>query len=83
MLLALILELRRKRTEQAHRETRRVNQAAGLNEPVSLHPVIDPSVCIGSAACVESCPEGTVLKIGVQGGALAVHAAMHDAAANA
>ncbi len=66
MLLALILELRRKRTEQAHRETRRVNQAAGLNEPVSLHPVIDPSVCIGSAACVESCPEGTVL--GLVGG---------------
>ena len=31
--------------------------------PPSLHPVIDPSRCIGSAACVPACPEGHVLRL--------------------
>ncbi len=30
---------------------------AGLNEPPSLHPVVDPNRCIGSGACVKACPE--------------------------
>jgi thioredoxin reductase (NADPH) len=30
---------------------------AGLMEPPSLHPVIDPTRCIGSSACVKACPE--------------------------
>ncbi len=36
-------------------------RAEGLTEPQSLHPVIDPDVCIGSGACVTACPEGDVL----------------------
>lgn len=35
----------------------------GLTEPVSLHPVIDPAVCIGTAACVPRCPEGEILGV--------------------
>ncbi|MFQ5469526.1 MAG: NAD(P)-binding domain-containing protein [Gammaproteobacteria bacterium] len=31
--------------------------AAGLTEPASLHPVFDPNLCIGCAACVDACPE--------------------------
>lgn len=34
---------------------------AGLTEPASLHPVIDPNRCLGSGACVTACPEGDVL----------------------
>jgi thioredoxin reductase (NADPH) len=30
---------------------------AGLTEPPSLHPLIDPNRCIGSGACVQACPE--------------------------
>ncbi|MEZ5500642.1 MAG: NAD(P)-binding domain-containing protein [Steroidobacteraceae bacterium] len=30
---------------------------AGLTEPVSLHPVIDPNKCLGCGACVRACPE--------------------------
>ena len=31
--------------------------------PVSLHPVVDPQRCIGSAACVPACPEGRILRL--------------------
>jgi thioredoxin reductase (NADPH) len=30
---------------------------AGLTEPASLHPVIDPTRCIGCEACIKACPE--------------------------
>ncbi|HMN48156.1 MAG TPA: NAD(P)-binding domain-containing protein [Ignavibacteriaceae bacterium] len=33
----------------------------GFNEPVSLHPVIDPDICIGSGACIKACPELDIL----------------------
>jgi len=29
----------------------------GLNEPPSLHPVVDPTRCMGSGACAKACPE--------------------------
>jgi len=35
--------------------------SAGLTEPFSLHPFIDPYKCLGSGACVLACPEGDVL----------------------
>ena len=31
--------------------------AAGMTEPASLHPLIDPSKCLGCGACVKACPE--------------------------
>lgn len=34
---------------------------AGLTEPPSLHPVINESICLGCNACVEACPEKSVL----------------------
>jgi thioredoxin reductase (NADPH) len=36
---------------------------AGLTEPSSLHPVINPSICLGCGTCVAACPEGNVLGI--------------------
>ncbi len=34
---------------------------AGLSEPASLHPLINPEHCIGCGACVNACPEGKIL----------------------
>ena len=46
---------RRRHTE--HAAALNEAEAAGLNEPPSLHPVIDPARCIGSGSCATACPE--------------------------
>ncbi len=59
-ILSLYMGLRARR----HRRStvwRDESVNAGLTEPASLHPIIDPSRCIGSGACVQSCPENNVL----------------------
>ncbi|MGJ4925500.1 NAD(P)-binding domain-containing protein [Bradyrhizobium sp. HKCCYLS2038] len=43
---------------------------AGLLEPASLHPIIDPALCIGCGSCVRACPEGDIL--GLIGGKAAL-----------
>lgn len=58
MALILVAYVRRQRAH--HRiaaETRLEAEAAGLTEPASLHPVIDPLKCVGCAACINACPE--------------------------
>jgi len=43
-----------------HRQNRTVRDAsikAGMTEPASLHPVINPNRCIGCGSCVRACPE--------------------------
>ena len=35
----------------------------GFHEPVSLHPVVNPDMCIGSGACIKACPEHDILGI--------------------
>lgn len=47
--------------ERSSRRTRADNEQAGLNEPVSLHPLIDKNQCIGCGACAKACPEGGIL----------------------
>ncbi|MFO1328945.1 MAG: NAD(P)-binding domain-containing protein [Rubrivivax sp.] len=50
------LMLHRRRARRAQDDLR-VAVAAGLVEPPSLHPVIDPVACIGSGSCARACPE--------------------------
>lgn len=52
---------RNRRRERVNRARLTEARAAGLTEPASLHPVIDPLRCLGSNACVRACPEGDVL----------------------
>jgi len=34
-----------------------------MNEPFTLHPEVDPELCLGCGACTEVCPEGDILKL--------------------
>ena len=67
----VVREMRRRRGARAALEQAK---QLGLDEPVSLHPVIDPNRCVGCGSCVEACPEGDVLQL-VDGRARLVNAA--------
>lgn len=45
----------------------------GFHEPVSLHPVVNHDICIGSSACVKACPEQDILGL-VNGRASTINA---------
>ena len=51
---------RQRRREQTHVAVLQTAVEAGLTEPSSLHPVIDPRLCLGSKSCVTACPEGAI-----------------------
>ena len=56
-----------------HRRTiEEIVKKGGERIPLSLHPVIDPDICIGSLTCLKSCPEGDILGI-VNGAARLIH----------
>jgi thioredoxin reductase (NADPH) len=58
---AIVLYLRRMRHRNVeHQQALQASIEQGLLEPPSLHPVIDPTRCIGSSACVKACPEDAV-----------------------
>ena len=44
---------------------------AGLEEPDTLHPIIDPNACVCTGNCVAACPEQDVLGL-LNGAALAI-----------
>ena len=54
----------RHRRQSVHAHALATAQAAGLVEPVSLHPVVDPIRCIASGACTQVCPEQALGVIG-------------------
>ena len=58
LLLIMVWYLRRHfRAEKQSRSVHYEAKEAGLLEPASLHPVIDPVRCLGCGACVRACPE--------------------------
>lgn len=60
LTIVLAYMLRHKRKERGHIEDLKQAVAAGLAEPQSLHPVIDPLRCIGSGSCARACPEEAI-----------------------
>ena len=48
---------KRRKKESAHVADLQEAVAKGMNEPASLHPVINPTRCIGSGSCTRVCPE--------------------------
>lgn len=61
VLMILIFALRKQLKHQSNVRKKKEIIAAGLTEPASLHPVIDPSKCLGCGTCVPACPEGKIL----------------------
>ncbi len=58
LILVLAWHLRKRETLQAESIVAKVEaEEAGLTEPASLHPLIDPLKCIGCGSCVLACPE--------------------------
>jgi thioredoxin reductase (NADPH) len=58
LVLVLVFYVRRqKRVHASHHRELKENVEAGLVEPASLHPVINPARCIGSGSCAAACPE--------------------------
>jgi thioredoxin reductase/Pyruvate/2-oxoacid:ferredoxin oxidoreductase delta subunit len=39
------------------------SEERGARMPLTIHPVIDPDICIGSLTCLKACPEGDVLGV--------------------
>jgi thioredoxin reductase (NADPH) len=54
-VLPFLVRHRRLERESARRAVEAKRE--GLDEPLTLHPVIDPERCIGSGGCVAVCPE--------------------------
>jgi thioredoxin reductase (NADPH) len=63
VLLFAFIEWRIRRKESKNRKLRAQAEKLGLDQPVSLHPFVDPQKCIGSGACVAACPEKNVLGV--------------------
>lgn len=63
IVMAVYISRHRKRSSAAMAQWQEVI-ASGLTEPPSLHPAIDPAVCIGAGSCASACPEGAIGIIG-------------------
>jgi thioredoxin reductase (NADPH) len=57
LLIVVAFARRRGRLERVSTAAHHEATAAGLLEPASLHPVIDPARCIGCGSCIKACPE--------------------------
>ena len=57
LLVWAIYWLRHRRRDNANVATLAEARESGLSEPASLHPLIDPTRCLGCGACVSACPE--------------------------
>jgi thioredoxin reductase/NAD-dependent dihydropyrimidine dehydrogenase PreA subunit len=61
VLIPTLYFIRERRKSRAAQEKLSKAVEAGLDQPVSIHPRINPDICIGSGACVQACPEKDVL----------------------
>ncbi len=63
LFVGVISSMRKRLREERDAETLKEKVAKKLHLARSLHPIIDPDVCIGSLSCLKACPEGDILGI--------------------
>ncbi|MFA7273812.1 MAG: NAD(P)-binding domain-containing protein [Crocinitomicaceae bacterium] len=73
LAVVVIYVLRGKRKSDVVKKKVEIAKEEGKFEPVSLHPYIDTNICIGSGACIRSCPEKDILGI-IDGKATVINA---------
>lgn len=61
LLIVLAYSLINRVRTQRNLHARSQSISEGLHEPASLHPLIDPNLCLGCGTCVTACPEANVL----------------------
>jgi thioredoxin reductase (NADPH) len=64
LIILAIYVTRKSKINRRGRARLREAKEAGLTEPASIHPIIDPGRCVGSGACVKSCPENALSMVG-------------------
>jgi thioredoxin reductase (NADPH) len=57
LILCAVYAARRAARERTTTQVKDAAVRAGLTEPASLHPIIDPTICIGCGSCIAVCPE--------------------------
>jgi thioredoxin reductase (NADPH) len=61
LMLILWLHVHHRQEREARAQAiLRESIETGLTDPPSLHPIVDPNLCMGSGACVEACHEGNL-----------------------
>ncbi len=72
-LLAAVVHVHRRRRRHARAARALAEKEGREHVPLTLHPVINPDICIGSLSCLKACPEGDILGV-VNGTAGLIHA---------
>lgn len=72
LLVYLQLKKGKKQSKKVKEKIERAKEL-GFHEPVSLHPVVNLDVCIGSGSCVAACPEKDILGL-IDGKAATINA---------
>lgn len=61
IVIVMVLYMRRQTKKEAVSKIElKESIEAGLAEPPSLHPIVDPTRCIGSSSCTKVCPENAL-----------------------
>lgn len=60
LLFYYYINQHKKKTQSTKKKIAKAKEL-GFHEPVSLHPVVNHDICIGSGACVAACPEKDIL----------------------
>ena len=63
LLMVGIMLLRRRADSRKGASDLTLAVAEGQHIPPSLHPIIDPNLCIGSFSCIKACPEGDIIGV--------------------